>query len=109
MEKFNKEEAYFRAKHRTDQIRGFYTHCAIYLIVNGVITMIKVNRNLNNGETLNEAFFDLSTGMSWMVWGFGLCFHAFYVFGLPLLLGKNWEQEKLKKFMDEELGNTNKN
>ena len=58
---------------------------------------------MNNGETFNEAFFDLSTFILWLLWGIGLALHAFSVFGLPFLLGKNWEEEKIKSFMDDEL------
>ena len=109
MKEFNKEDAYLLAKHRVKQVKGFYTHCLVYIIINSIITAFKINRNFNNGETFSEAFFDLGTSMTWMLWGVGLGLHAFSVFGLPLILGKNWEQEKIKKYMEEELQNPNKN
>jgi len=109
MKDFNKEDAYLLAKHRVKQIRGFYTHCVVYIIINSVITAIKMNRNFANGESFAESFLELETSLTWIVWGIALGLHAFSVFGLPLLLGKNWEQEKLKKYMKEELENINKN
>ena len=105
MKNFNKDDAYVRAKYRVDQVRGFYVHFMIYLIVNSGITVFKVYRNMSHGETFNEAFFDLATYVSWIVWGLGLAIHCFAVFGLPMILGKNWEQKKLEQFMQEELEN----
>jgi hypothetical protein len=31
-----------------------------------------------------------------------LAIHAFSVFGLPLILGDNWEEEKIKQYMEDE-------
>ena len=34
--------------------------------------------------------------------GIGLAFHAFAVFGTDYFFGKNWEENKIQKFMDKE-------
>ena len=96
------ESSYSRAIHRVEKLRGFYAHAAVYLIVNICISVFKINRNVQNGETFNEAFFDFGTYYVWLFWGIGLALHAFKIFGLPFLLGKNWEEEKIKQFMDED-------
>ena len=102
MKRIDKESTFYRAKHRVDRIKGFYSHLIVYLLVNTGISIYKINRNINNGETFNEAFFDYSTFIVWMVWGIALAIHAFSVFGLPFILGKHWEEEKIRQFMEDE-------
>ena len=98
----DKDDAYFRARKHVECLRGFYVHAAIYVLINSGITIFKLLRNFRNGETFNEAFFDLGTFFIWGLWGIGLALHAFSVYGIPFILGKNWEDKKLKEFMNEE-------
>ena len=56
----------------------------------------------NYGESFEQAVLDGNTFILWGLWGIGLALHAFSIFGLPLILGKNWEEKKLLEFMDEE-------
>ena len=35
-------------------------------------------------------------------WGIGLVFHAVKVFGLNPFFGKNWEERKIKEYMQED-------
>jgi hypothetical protein len=35
-------------------------------------------------------------------WGIGLVFHAIKVFGLSPFFGKNWEERKIKEYMEED-------
>ncbi|NRD19683.1 2TM domain-containing protein [Winogradskyella eckloniae] len=94
-----------KAKNKVEKLKRFYNHLIVYLLINTVITAVKVMNNMNNGETFNEAFFDLSTLMTWMVWGIVLAIHAFSVFGLPLIVGDDWEERKIEKYMKDELQN----
>lgn len=102
MEKESQNKKYKQAKKRVEELKGFYWHFAIYLLVNLFITANKVIRNYNNGETWHEAFWDFGTFAVWMFWGIGILFHAINVFGYPFILGKNWEERKIKKIMEEE-------
>ena len=102
MEEFTKAYRYDQAKKKVDQLRGFYIHFFVYIIANTIISALKVNRNLNNGETLNEAIFDFATIGLWVIWGVAILFHAFAVFGFDFIFGRHWEAKKLKKFMAEE-------
>lgn len=105
MDYSNKELAYLKAKTRVEKLRAFYTHLTAYIVVNVAISVLKILRNLRNGESFEEAFFDFNTSGIWLFWGIGLALHAFAVFGLPLILGDNWEEEKIKQFMEEEKSN----
>lgn len=102
MDKFTEEQKFLRAKTKVDNLRSFYIHLIVYLFANTVITVIKIGRNLHNGETLGEAIFDFATVALWLTWGMAIAFHAFYVYGFDYFFGRNWEEERLRQYMDEE-------
>lgn len=99
MRALRNDRKYHRAKSRVDRLRRFYTHALVYVVVNLMISGLKIGRNLRNGESFEEAFFDMSHYILWIFWGIALAIHAFSVFGLPLLLGSNWEEEKIEEYM----------
>jgi len=86
-----------RAQKRVRQISGFYKHLIIYIIINSVNLIIQ-GINLEKGEQF------LSFGMFSMAffWGVGLAIHALSTFGPGLVLGNDWEERKIKEFMDKE-------
>lgn len=96
------ENSYELAQKRVKELRSFYYHLYIYLVINLLIIVGKVIRNLMNGETFEQSFFEIGTFGSAILWGIGLAIHAFNVFGFNFLFGKNWEERKIKQFMDEE-------
>lgn len=102
MKEFTTEYKYKLAKEKAQNLRAFYIHVVGYILVNILIDVLKIIRNLNNGETLHQAIFDFATFGLWLVWGVGLLFHAFSVFGMDFIWGRHWETKKLKQFMDEE-------
>lgn len=101
----DKDRKYLQAKSRVEKLRAFYTHLTVYILINTTISTFKIIRNFNSGESFEDAFFNLNTSGVWLFWGIGLAIHAFSVFGLPLILGHNWEEEKIKQFMEEEKNN----
>ena len=100
---YSEEERYLRAKKRVEKIKGFYGHLAAYVGVNLLILALQVYNNADDGEPL----FDLNFGMA-VMWGIGLAVHGLSVFGFHIILGKNWEERKLKQFMEEEERNSRK-
>ncbi len=91
---YSKEEAYLRAKAKVKRIMGFYGHLASYLVVNLILVIIIV---ANGGKLLSFGTFATA-----LFWGIGLLFHFLAVFGPDFLFGKNWEQRKIKEFMENE-------
>jgi len=91
-----------RAKKRIEELKGFYWHLASYLIVNLTLSGFKIFRNLGNGETFGEAFFDFGTFAIWFFWGIGLFFHWTKVFGVIPIFGKGWEERQIQKYIDQE-------
>jgi len=90
MEKDNK---YLRAKERIEEVKKFYNH--VFSTVFVIALTGGINYYLDKWEN------------PWFLWvvcgtGIGLVFHASKTFGLNLFLGRNWEERKIKEFMDEE-------
>ncbi|MBO6606994.1 2TM domain-containing protein [Psychroserpens sp.] len=102
MKEFTEDYKYERAKSKMQNLKAFYIHFTVYVIVNTIISIAKVIRNVNNGETFNEAIFDFATIGLWTIWGVGIAFHAFSVYGLDFFLGKNWETKQLEKYMNQD-------
>jgi len=88
------EAAYRRAKKRVKELKGFYWHAFFYLVVNiFIVSMISSNTN---------DFWSFATFSTPIFWGLGLMFHALAVFGKNLLFSKNWEDRKIKEYMDKD-------
>lgn len=92
---------YLRAKHKVEEIKKYYGHLSVYLIVNLFISCRKVYRNIENGESLLEAILAFDTFTIWFFWGIGLAFHTFKVFGFDFFLGKDWEQRKIQEYLEK--------
>lgn len=102
MKNYKQDDPYSRAKYKVEKIKRFYKHLAAYIIVNSLIFGIKIIKHVTHGESFSEAILDFNFYGLWLFWGIGLVFHAFAVFGADHLFGKDWEENKIKQFMDEE-------
>jgi len=101
--KYQKEDRYLRAKKKVEAIKGFYWHLVVYLAVNGFITAFKVIRNMREGEAFVDAIWDIGMFFVWIPWGVGLLIHGLVVFdAFSFVLGKNWEERKLKELMEKD-------
>lgn len=104
MEKnYNKEQQYIRAKKRVDDIKGFYIHAAVYVIINLFLSGIIIY-GLSYDEELGFTGVITHFGVYsvWLFWGIGLFFHWLGVFGFKGLFGNGWEEKKIKQLMDKE-------
>ncbi|WP_452223236.1 2TM domain-containing protein [Lacinutrix chionoecetis] len=95
VERFEREEAYLRAKKRVDSIKAFYVHLMVYIGVNIFIIVMIVSKS-------NEPFFSFGTFSTAIFWGIGLFFHWVAVFGSNMLFGKDWEKRQMEKYMDDD-------
>lgn len=95
---YNEREQYESAKKRVKEIKEFYSHLLAYVVVN--LFLMAVNL-LTSPEYL--WFFWPMLG-----WGIGIAVHALKTFNLMPFLGKDWEERKLKEFMEEEERRKNK-
>ena len=100
-DQYIKEQKYIRAKKKVKSIKGFYIHLMVYLIVNGFLIL---SQSLSGGGW--EVFWEWQSYSTAIFWGIGLVFHAFGVFGMDILLGKEWEDRKIKELMDKDKRDT---
>lgn len=93
---------YLRAKKKVEKIKGFYVHFSVYVVVNIFISGIIIYGLTHDGDTYGEAFSNFGVYSTWVFWGIGVFFHWLGVFGFNSFFGANWEEKKLKEFMDRE-------
>lgn len=91
-----------RARRRVAELKGFYAHLIVFLVVNTVIVVVKLIGTAHYGETFMGPFWHFSTYGIWLFWGIGLAFHAAKVFGLVPFLGRDWEERQIQKYMDQD-------
>ena len=85
---YDEDNAYFRAKNRVRELKGFYASLISYCCV--IPILIFVNLRFSPGFH----WFWFSAGG----WGFGLVMHASKVFGYST----NWEERKIRQILNKE-------
>lgn len=90
-EEFISEKRYIRAQERVEKLKGFYVHFFIYLLFIPIFVFLNIK----------------STDFPWALfpiggWGLGVIGHAMDTFNYNPLLGKNWEERKIREFMDKD-------
>lgn len=104
MKIMNAEEIkYIRAKSRVGKLKSIYRHVAIFLITIALLFLIKTFYP-GSQDSLLYAILSYTTDVTWIVWGFVILFHIVIAFGLDKILGRNWEVEKIRKYMNEDDG-----
>lgn len=86
------DDKYERAKKRVEELKGFYGHLTAYIIVIVFLAIINYFTTPGFWWFLFIAFF----------WGIGLVSHAASIFLKRGLFSKEWEEKKIKKYMEEE-------
>lgn len=97
MENFE-EYKYEKAKKRAKEIRNFYYQLTAYCVVIPILIYI----NLTFTPEFHWFWFSM------IGWGTGVIMHGMEAFQLNPFLGKNWEERKLKQFIEEEKAKKNR-
>ncbi len=90
--KYQNEERYFKAKKQVEEIKGFYGNLTAYIVINIFFLIL----NLRTSPEHLWFFWPM------LGWGIGVIFHGFKAFNYTPFLGKNWEDRKIKEFMNED-------
>ncbi len=88
---FISSKRYEKARERVEAIKGFYGNLTAYCIVIPFLAFI-------NYRTTSFAWFIFPA----VGWGFGLLGHGLKAYGYNPLFGKNWEERKIKQYMEDE-------
>ena len=91
----NDFERYQRAQKQVENIKGFYGHLVSFVFVMFFLVVI----NLKYSPQYLWFFWPM------LGWGIGLLFHGLKAFNYSPFLGKDWENRKIKEFMDNEKQN----
>lgn len=90
-EEFIEDKRYEKAKERMEAVKKFYGNALAYCIVIPILAVINYR----------------TTSFAWVLfpaigWGFGLVMQAMEAFGYNPILGKGWEEKKMREFMGDE-------
>ncbi len=83
---------YMRAVEQVEEIKGFYTSLIAYCIVIPALMYI----NLTYIPQFHWFWFPM------LGWGIGMIFQGFKAFSYNRILGRNWEDRKIKEFMESD-------
>ncbi|KMQ71426.1 hypothetical protein ACM44_07345 [Chryseobacterium koreense CCUG 49689] len=83
---------YQRAKKRVKEMKGFYIHVTVFVMVN----LLLFGLNFSKGSEI--AYWSFLTPL---LWGIGLLAHALSVFLPNFIFGKDWEERKIRQFMQK--------
>jgi hypothetical protein len=87
----NTEDKYQKAKKRVEELKGFYTHLTVYVLVNLLLCTINL---LTSPDSL-WFYWPL------MGWGIAVALHALRVFGTGGWFGAAWEERKINELMEQ--------
>ncbi|WP_273567331.1 2TM domain-containing protein [Maribacter halichondriae] len=93
MEYSDKENKYFRAKEKVEEIKKFYSSLIAYVFVISALAAL----NWYTDQWRYPWFLWAAFG-----WGIGLIFQAIKAFSLNPFFGRGWEERKIKEFMEDD-------
>lgn len=93
MENLEQQKRYERAKERVEELKKFYGNLTSYVVI--ISFLAGVNYYLN--EWRNPWFLWAALG-----WGIGVAFHAVKAYRINPMFDKDWEERKIRKYMNEE-------
>jgi hypothetical protein len=90
-EDYLEDKRYQKAKERVEKIKGFYGNLMSYCIVIPILIFVNYN----------------TTSFPWVIfpalgWGSGLVAHGMEAYGYNPLFGRNWEERKMREYMDDD-------
>ena len=102
-------QKFIEAQKRVKEIKGFYNHLTAYIVVNAALIFIRIPIVVffadRLGDQADQGFFEW---LNWnvlitpLLWGIGLFIHFIVVFGRKSGFIRNWEERKIREFMQEE-------
>ncbi|MDP2540844.1 MULTISPECIES: 2TM domain-containing protein [Tenacibaculum] len=102
METLNREQQYIRAQRRVEEIKKFYKHLVVYILINLVFIGRRIYKDIVYGdESVMEAFLDINNYNLFFWWGVIVFLHGFNVFAKGKLFSKKWEERKIKEYMNK--------
>lgn len=89
---YTEEERYYNARKRVEEIKGFYGNLIAYIVVNAGLLVINL--------LTSPHYLWFLWPLLW--WGIGVVFHGLKVFNYMPFFSKDWEEKKIKEFIEKE-------
>lgn len=86
-----RDENYLRAKKRVENLKAFYIHLTVYILVNLMLFFINISSDSS------KLWFLYPLGG----WGIGIVIHGLTPFPFGIF-GKEWEERKIKEYMEKD-------
>lgn len=93
MEKdFTEAERYYDAQKRVKELKEFYEHLTVYVLVNPIVIVVNLMT---------------SPGYLWFIWclmgwGMAIILHGLKVYSFPPFFNKKWKERKIKEILEKE-------
>lgn len=96
-----KQKSYMRAKNRVIAIKKFYQHLVVYIAINCLISLLKINDYIDDEESLADTLSRFDIYIVWIIWGFFVLLQAIRTFKPTVFMGSDWEERKIQEYMNE--------
>jgi len=97
---YMQEQKYNSAKKRVEELKAYYLHLAIYIVVNLFLSGAQVVDGITENKSFIEIFSDFGMYAVWIIWGIGFLSHTLKTLGFPFFMGEDWEARKIKEYMN---------
>lgn len=91
---------YELAKKRVAQIKGFYSHLTIYLVINTLLLLNAIGVFNGSLDALYMPHWGYFTTP--IFWGIALLFHGLNTFGYNITPIRKWEERKIQQYIERE-------
>ncbi|WP_378184035.1 2TM domain-containing protein [Aquimarina sp. SS2-1] len=100
MENSEQLKNYKRAAKRVAEERNFYTHLAVYIVINVIIFVVILQLK----EHIYDGYLWINLLSTPVLWGIPLLIHGVWAFrkGNKFTLFKKWEERKIEEYMNEQ-------
>ena len=96
------QENYDRARKRVQKLKGFYIHLLVYVVIN-IGLLISIYAVLGKGDFWQAGHF-----ITPLFWGIGLLLHWLNAYDYTPVLGRKWEERKIREYMKRDREEFNK-
>ncbi|QNJ98458.1 2TM domain-containing protein [Constantimarinum furrinae] len=98
--KTEEESKYQRAKKKVKEIKGFYSHLTVYVVINVLLICMHLGVFHKGILELNIPSWSMFTTP--FFWGIGLTAHGLHVFQDRFRFLRQWEERKIQQILKKE-------
>ncbi|MDG3581567.1 2TM domain-containing protein [Galbibacter pacificus] len=95
----SESEKYRKAKKKVTELKSFYWHLAIFIIVNSYIFVSVYIDTSNKGES----FWHYTTFITFFFWGIGLLIHGWHALWKDYFFTREWEQKQIQRYIKKDV------